>query len=358
MLSVGSRLGGRYGVVSNVGAGGMQRVYRATDFVLGRDVVVKTPISKSASKRFFRSAVLAARVNHHNVAKTYDYFHDGDSEYLVEEYVEGIDLQAFLTKFERRRIDPYFVAKIFHHLAKGVEASHIAGVVHRDLKPSNVLVSSELSLHEIKITDFGIAKMAADLIDAEADASGDEGAETQFSSTVLGALPFMAPENFDKSLRASFPADIWALGAIAYYLLTGKHPYGTGLNVVTSLASRQPLKRQEHAAEELQFKILSEMIFDVIVPCMAFDASERPTAAKLVETCSELCYQTIPRQLGAIKGVSNNKGFIVSEAGQDVFFHRKCVYGRMPKQGDSVCYAPHPSRSAPRAYPVLVLTNQ
>jgi len=162
-LSVGDLIGDRYLVQGDVGEGGMQFVYAAYDQIADRVVALKTPKNKSAVKRFRRSAIVAAKVNHPNVAKTLDYVRAGDDRYLIEELIVGEDLQKALlhrTSF----LDPYSAARVFHHLAKGVAAAHHAGVVHRDLKPTNVMVVGGYSLNELKVTDFGIAKMAGEVL--------------------------------------------------------------------------------------------------------------------------------------------------------------------------------------------------
>lgn len=183
-------LGGRYKVKAHIGAGGMQEVYEAYDLLLCRSVALKVPKNKSAEKRFQRSAIVSAKVNHPNVAKTLDYLEEGKRAYLVEELVEGKDLSRVMRE-DMVIIDPMRTAYIFHRLAKGLAASHHAGVIHRDLKPSNVIAVGGSLLQEVKITDFGIAKMAEEEI-ADAVEGGDESLTA--SDTAIGALPYMAPE--------------------------------------------------------------------------------------------------------------------------------------------------------------------
>jgi serine/threonine-protein kinase len=159
----------------------MQYVYLATDEVLERNVALKVPMDTKAGRRFKRSATVSAQVNHPNVAKTLDYLEHGKFPILIEEYIQGSDLfKTYITRTER--LDPYLVAHIMHHLAKGVAASHHVGVVHRDLKPSNIMISGGISAHEIKITDFGIAKMAQEeMVEASESITN--------SQTAIGALP-------------------------------------------------------------------------------------------------------------------------------------------------------------------------
>ena len=161
--SVGDLIDNRYEILYFVGEGGMQQVYCALDSVLHKEVALKVPKNSSAQKRFKQSAIVSAKVNHPNVAKTLDYIETDSSPYLIEEFILGKDLKEGLLQ-QLGIVDPYLTAKILHYLAKGVAASHNAGVIHRDLKPSNIMFAGEFNLSEIKITDFGIAKMAEEEI--------------------------------------------------------------------------------------------------------------------------------------------------------------------------------------------------
>jgi serine/threonine-protein kinase len=167
----GDVVGERYEVVEFIGEGGMQEVYRASDKLLRRSVALKAPKNASAKKRFQRSAVFSARINHPNVAKTLDYFEAPERAYLIEECVDGKDLGRVLVEFFAF-LDPYLAAMVFHHLARGIAASHHSDVIHRDLKPNNVMIVGGEYFGGVKITDFGIAKMAQEEID-EAVEGGD-----------------------------------------------------------------------------------------------------------------------------------------------------------------------------------------
>ena len=146
----GDYIADRYEIVRFIAEGGMQQVYYTKDHTLNRFVALKVPKNASAEKRFKRSAVLSAKVNHPNVAKTLDYFETEDYPTLVEEFIDGKDLKDAILK-RCKVVDPYLVARILHHLAKGTAASHHVGVTHRDLKPSNIMLVGGFNLTEIKI---------------------------------------------------------------------------------------------------------------------------------------------------------------------------------------------------------------
>ena len=186
----GDVVGERYVIDKFISEGGMQEVYVARDELLSRTIALKTPKTGSARKRFKRSASTSASINHANVAKTLDYLEESNRYHLIEELIAGADLGQVM-RDNLDQLDPYLCAHVLHHLAKGLAASHHAGVVHRDLKPSNIMVAGGMAFHGIKITDFGIAKMAE--VELAVVDGGDEDVLTQ-SATALGALPYMAPE--------------------------------------------------------------------------------------------------------------------------------------------------------------------
>lgn len=354
LQKVGDVVGGRYEIIAFIGEGGMQEVYKARDRVLQRDIALKAPKNKSAEKRFRRSAVLSARVNHPNVAKTLDFFEENEGEYLIEEFIEGGDLRRrFASDFYF--LDPHLASHVIHHLAKGVAASHHAEVIHRDLKPSNIMVSSDASLSNVKITDFGIAKMAEEEL-AEAAAGGEK--TITGSLTMMGALPYMSPEMVEDPRKAGKATDIWALGAILVELMTGKTPFGAGLAAVPKIVEAKLPKMPAMFSRGPQFKTLNNELWSIVCKCLAKDATERPTADGLVDACSRLCYAVEPRRIGIIRQYRTGTGawgFVTTNDGWDAFFHRASYYGTAPKVGERVAFARFPGSPSPRAYPVLPL---
>ena len=343
----------RYEILGFIGEGGMQQVYRALDLVLRREVALKVPKNSSAQKRFKRSAVVSAKVNHPNVAKTLDYIETDLSPYLIEEFISGKDLKEGLLQ-QLGIVDPYLTAKILHHLAKGVAASHNAGVIHRDLKPSNIMFTGEFNLSEIKITDFGIAKMAEEEI-----INAVEGGEssTSASSTVMGALPYMAPEMIKEARKAGKPSDIWALGAMMYELLSGQKPFGFGLTVIRNILEDPAPQKPGFIDEKLQFKPLGNELYRLIIECLDKNPANRPTADNLVQRCEDLCYPVVERQIGECNYLHPewSWGTILSDNGKTIFFHFDSVYGNQPTLGSRVCFSAFPGSPYQRAHPVVVM---
>jgi serine/threonine protein kinase len=349
--SAGDTLIDRYKVIKYLDEGGMQQVYLAKDEVFGRRVALKVPKTASAEKRFERSARVSARVIHANVAATLDYFEFHGKSYLIEEFIDGDTLWTRLEN-EFEMLDPHLAAHVIHHLAKGVAASHHAGVFHRDLKPSNIMVSHDHGLRSVKITDFGIAKMAEEEI---ADAFKDKESTTG-SQTVMGALPYMAPEMILDQRSASLPADVWALGALLYQLISGNLPFGRGLGAVPAIVAAKLPPQPALFTTKVQFRPLTDALWSIVTSCLQKDEAHRPTADQLVEMCSKFCYSTADRHTGSINsfaGAGRGKwGFIDVDGNGQAFFHRDSFYGAITV-GSKVNFAAFPGLPQSRAFPVL-----
>jgi len=352
-IKQGTILAGRYSVDAQIGEGGMQYVYSAYDQTLDKDVALKTPKDSSAEKRFIRSAQSAAKVNHPNVAKTLDYFEENDQKFLIEELITGADLSASLLAHVSAA-DPYITARIFHHIARGLAASHHAAVIHRDLKPTNIMISGGLKLEEIKITDFGIAKMAEQEFEEAID--GGE-ASIGSSKTVLGALPYMAPEGIEDKDRISMASDIWSLGAMMHEIITGEKPFGAGLKAIPKILKGSRSPYPGFLFSNSQFRGISSEVTHVIDQCLQLNPADRPTADELVSQCSNLCYPEIQRLVGRLRNKRYKWGFIAENPSKgDVFYHSDSFYGPSPAEGDNLWFAKYPSENgADRAHPVIKL---
>ena len=351
----GDIIGDRYEIIRYINEGGMQEVYEAFDQVLDRSVACKVPKNNSALKRFKRSAVVSARVNHPNVAKTLDYVEATDRAYLIEELVRGNDLQEGLLR-RIEVLDPYLVAQILHYLSKGIAAAHETGVVHRDLKPSNILYEGGLRVATLKVSDFGIAKMASEEI-ADAVEGGSE--TITASKTVVGALPYMAPEVIEDPRTVAQSADIWSLGAMSFELLSGTPPYGTGLGAVPRILNAGEVGEPNFLKDAAQLRPLGMDILELIRSCMRRDPAERPSAKDIVNTCEQFCYAQSPRHEGVVaRFIRRTNGFIKQQNGGDVFFHTASVYGPRVAVDDRVAFSKTLGGGADRAHPVIRLRTE
>ena len=346
----GDVAGDRYEIQEFIGEGGMQEVYRAVDQLLGRSVALKAPKNASATKRFQRSAIVSARINHQNVAKTLDYFEAPNRAYLVEELVIGKDLGRVLAEFFSF-VDPYLAAMVFHQLARGIAASHHTDVIHRDLKPNNVMVVGGEYFSGVKITDFGIAKMAEEEID-EAVEGGDE-RSFESSRTALGAIPYMAPEVIEG--KAQKPSDIWSLGAMMYELLSGRKPFGAGYRAIPNIVAAKPPAEPTLIRTRAQFRPLGQTLFELILACLQKNPADRPSAGDVVERCEMLCYSLEPREFGTISVYAHsNYGFVTTSRPKDVFFHRDSFFIEgTPEVGDTLFFARYAGGGNDRGFPFI-----
>lgn len=352
LYAPGDLIDGRYRILGFHREGGMQEVYRAEDTLLQRIVALKSPKNDSANRRFKGTAVISAQINHRHVAKTLDYIEDDRRPALVEEFIEGEDLQKILQR-TFVMLAPSMAARVLHQMAKGLLAAHNAGVIHRDLKPSNLMIEGGASLAQVKITDFGISKMAEEEI-----RDWSEGDKTIMSKTVFGAIPYMAPESI-RSFRASDqPSDVWALGAMTYEMLTGQKPFGEGLAATAEILSGRLPSRPAFIGQR-QFKGLGVEIFELLCECMSQDPALRPTASGLVSKCEALCYPQDAHEFGSISVRDNQYwGFIQPDDGGGVFWHRDSFYGPGPSAvGQRVCYVRHTGAGNDRAFPLVIVKH-
>lgn len=364
----GTLLANRYEVLNYHAAGGMQEVYRCFDHALRREVVVKTPKAGVQDRRFRRGAEMGARVNHSNIAATFDYFENDEMTFLVEEFIPGVDLGQRLNN-EFYFFDPSLAAHVLHHIAKALLEAHRSGICHRDLKPSNVMTSSDPGLTVVKLTDFGIAKLAENEIAAEMELFGKDESTLTSSNTLLGAVPYMAPECWDDWKGAGQPMDVWAFGCVAYHLLAGDPPFGVGrvaiMNVAKLMHSPPNLVKPAWFGSHKTTENLENGLWEIIVSCIQVDPKNRPTANDLALAFNALCYANAPRRLGAIQrfkvpyqgGGTGQFGFIDdSSSGDSWFFHRTDFYGGVgPSNGQKVSYCIYPGIPNSRSSPVLLL---
>ncbi|MDR0532322.1 MAG: serine/threonine protein kinase [Verrucomicrobiales bacterium] len=355
-MRIGELIGNRYKIQSFIGKGGMQEVYKAYDTIFERYVVLKEPIAPSAEKRFFSTAQLSAKIVHPNIALTLDYIPNDKHDYLVEEFIDGTDLEARLHE-EFHYLDPHLTAWVFHSLAKGLAASHKLNINHRDLKPKNIMVSSDPGIKEIKITDFGIAKMAAAVIDDAVEGGEDT---MVASSTVIGALAYMAPEIIDQKLaeHRGLPSDIWSLGAVVYRLMSGVPPFGEGLAAVHQILSQKLPSKESFVRGNIQFRALEEELWTIVSKCLAFDVHLRPSAEDLANELSMLCYTKQPRYRGRVynyRAFTGSFGFLSRDNDEDVFLHGQNSYVRSVSNGQYHNFACYPGTPRNRAFPSVCI---
>jgi hypothetical protein len=200
----------RYDILAEVGRGGMGIVYKARDRETGDVVALKVLRPEIAARpevieRFKSELLLARKITHKNVCRTYELLRFGDTVVIAMEYVEGESLRSLLSRVEGLAIRQGL--KILRQIISGLAEAHAQGVVHRDLKPENILITKDGG---VKVMDFGIARS----IEAEA---------TQTSS-IVGTPAYMSPEQAEGK-PTDARTDIYALGLILYEIFTGRLPF-------------------------------------------------------------------------------------------------------------------------------------
>ncbi len=226
-LAPGFRLG-PYEILAAIGAGGMGEVYKARDSRLERTVAVKVlPQHLSASpelrQRFEREAKAISQISHPHICALYDVNREGETEYLVMEYLEG---ESLADRLGKGPLPLEQTLKFGIEMADALDKAHRQGIVHRDLKPGNVMLTTA----GVKLLDFGLAKFQAAGRDAATSSVSRLATEMQASQpltergTVLGTFQYMAPEQLEGK-EADARSDIFAFGAVLYEMATGKKAF-------------------------------------------------------------------------------------------------------------------------------------
>ncbi|OFZ66716.1 MAG: serine/threonine protein kinase [Betaproteobacteria bacterium RBG_16_56_24] len=212
---------GRYEIQGEIGQGAMGVVYKAKDPLIDRVVAIKTinlglalDEKEEYEGRFYQEAKAAGRLSHPNIVTIYDVGKSGDVAYIAMEFLQGQELRDIMNKGGLLPVDQ--VLDIAAQVAQGLAYAHEHDIVHRDVKPSNIMVSSD---GHVKITDFGIARMASSAV------------RTQ-TGTVLGSPKYMSPEQvLGKAIDQR--SDIFSLGVMLYEMLTGQAPFaGENVNAI------------------------------------------------------------------------------------------------------------------------------
>ena len=251
----------RYSSITHLASGGMGEVYRATDEVLGRTVAVKVLADRHARDpdvraRFTREARAAARLSAHpHVVTVFDVGDYGGHPFIVMEYLEGGSV------YDRARsstVRASLALEWLRQAASAIDAAHARGVVHRDVKPANLLLDGEERVH---VTDFGIASAA-------------EFDTLTLPGTIIGTAGYLSPEQA-RGETATPASDRYALGVVAYELLTGRRPYEGETPMTEAFAHiNAPIPSAERATTTLPRGI--DAVFQ---RALAKEPNERPASA-------------------------------------------------------------------------------
>lgn len=263
----GDLIASRYRITGFIASGGMGEVYAAEDLLSGGAVALKfvrpaaTPrLTAEVRARFTREARLAGVIRHPNVCRVLA-FEEADGEaYCVMEFIEGETLAARLER--EGRMAPEIARGILLQLCAGLHAAHDAGVLHRDMKPGNVLITPE---GRAILIDFGLAA-PRNVLDHSITAPG----------AVIGTLAYMAPEQMEDG-TATTASDIYALGALAFEMVTGTKPHAAPSPLKLAIERARASSDREPAA---RLAALPAVWQEVIGRCLRRDPAQRYASAR------------------------------------------------------------------------------
>jgi serine/threonine-protein kinase len=268
---IGELIGGKYRIVRFLATGGMGVVYEAQHEVVKRRFAVKLLRADLAERRdilarFQREAEAAGALESENVAAAIDFgiARDG-TPYIVMEYLMGESLAALLAREGQLPVER--AADLVAQACRGMHVAHGAGIVHRDLKPQNLFVCRrEDGTDLLKVLDFGVAKLQA----------LDELNAATRTGTVMGTASYMSPEQARGDKVIDQRADVYALGAILYELVSGKMPHpGDSHNAILHHISTQPAVPLESVRSGLPTSLLA-----LVGGALASQPEQRPTSAE------------------------------------------------------------------------------
>jgi len=275
---------GRYRVLARLGRGGMADVYKAFQPSLDRYVAIKVlhpsmVDDKEFIGRFQREAKSVAALRHPNIIQVFDYDSQGDTYYMVMEYIDGPTLRAALEDLHHRREQvPLDVAlRIVSDVGAALSYAHEAGVVHRDVKPANILLERS---GRVILTDFGVAKILT-------------GTKVTVTGTVLGTPAYMSPEQ-GMGEHGDSRSDIYSLGVVLYELTTGRLPFDADTPLAVLLKHVHdplPLPRQVNPS-------LPEEVERIILRALAKDPSDRyGTVQDMLAEIAALPTSVVPKAM-------------------------------------------------------------
>ncbi len=271
---------GQYTLEKKIGEGGMGAVYRARHALLRRPTAVKLlpeeASSEEAVTRFEREVQLTSELTHPNTIEIYDYGRTPEGIfYYAMEYLPGYSLNQLVELY-----GPLPDGRVIHILDQACSSlaeAHRAGIIHRDVKPSNIMVCERGGIHDVvKVLDFGLVKEVDQASDLSITAVG----------SVTGTPLYVSPEGIKSPDQADGRSDLYCLGAVGYYLLTGDHvfvadsPLEVFSHHLTTTPERPSTRVEREIARDLE---------DLILRCLEKDPNQRPADAHALRDALAQC---------------------------------------------------------------------
>jgi len=280
---------GPYTLDEKIGEGGMGVVYRATSRSASRRAAVKLLApgrsGERALARFAREAELTSRLHHPNTISVFDFGPTADGGYYYAmEYVEGQDLEKLVEREGAQA--PARVAHLLAQLAASLAEAHAAGLVHRDVKPANLMLCAGRG-DRLKVLDFGLIKQ----LDAGPDVTRTD------ELSVIGTPLYLSPEALVAPDAVDARSDLYALGAVGYFLLTGHAPF-SGRNAVEVCAHH--LHTVPESPSSRLGRAVPRALEALILQCLEKSPSHRPASAASLERAFRRIASTLCADHGAL----------------------------------------------------------
>ena len=277
---VEARRFGQYRLGERIGSGGMGEVYLAEHEMLKRPCAVKlirpeVVLRAGTIARFEREVRINATLSHPNTVEIFDYGRTEDGAYYyVMEYLPGMSLADLVAR--HGPLPPGRAVYLLRQVALALQEAHEAGLIHRDIKPSNIFAAKRGGVDDVaKVLDFGLVRPVAS---PSSPGQSDDG-------QILGTPLYMSPEQATGSRSLDASSDIYSLGAVAYYLLTGRPPFdeGTAIGAIIAHARDPVVPPSEHAPG------IQADLDNIVLRCLAKDPQKRYPDAESLEIALSHC---------------------------------------------------------------------
>jgi eukaryotic-like serine/threonine-protein kinase len=268
---------GQYTLGEKIGEGGMGAVYRASHAMLRRPAAVKLlppeRLGAQATARFEREVQLTAVLTHPNTVRVFDYGRTPDGVlYYVMELLEGATLAEVVAA-----TGPMPAGRVVHvldHLVGALAEAHGIGLIHRDIKPANVILAEQGGVRDVvKVVDFGLVKEVA----RQPEPGVSTAPELTQANTIAGTPYYMAPEAIKAPATVDARSDLYAVGAVGYYLITGRDVFsgGNSFEVFAHHLHTPPVPPSQRLGEPV-----SADLEELLLHCLAKDPAQRPADAR------------------------------------------------------------------------------